>query len=91
MNVVCFGYKRTVIREMKKFKLPPCSIRQRIIRMYGKENACVYDDTMIWDNCDAVCKIAANCQECGHPRIAMTDPCAGRNMLCLNPDCGMDK
>ena len=77
--------------RMKKFKTPPCNIRKYVVEKYGQTSACVYDSTMTWDECEAVCKMAANCPECGHQRIASTDPCFGRNMLCLNPDCGMDK
>jgi len=46
---------------------------------------------MTWDDCESKCRLAADCPECEKPRILSYDPCAGRIMLCLNPDCGMDK
>lgn len=85
------SYKNCEKSMNEKWKPPPCNIRQHVIEKYGRENACAHDDTMVWDDCNAVCKMAANCPGCGHQRIVSTDPCAGRNMLCLNPDCGMDK
>lgn len=76
---------------MNELKQTPCNIRIQFIETYGIEQACAQDDTMIWDDCDAKCKLAANCPECGHPRISAWDHCMGRMALCMNPDCGMDK
>ena len=76
---------------MNEFTLPPCNIRKQIIENYGIENACSENDTMIWQDCEAECKIASNCPECGHPRIVSADSCHGRLVLCHNPNCGMDK
>ena len=76
---------------MTDYQLPPCNIRKYVVEKYGEENACVHGDTMTWDECEGECRMAANCTECGHPRILISDPCFGRNMICVNPECSMDK
>lgn len=67
-----------------------CNIRKYVVGKYGEDAGCS-NKTSSWDECSGKCKMASNCPECGNPRISCYDQCFGRNQLCLNPECGMDK
>ena len=75
----------------ENWRPPKCNIRSYVVRKYGRSAACHHNDATTWDECDAKCKMASNCPGCGDPRILVSDPCSGRNALCMNPDCGYDK
>ena len=67
-----------------------CEIRKSIVSPYGEKVACPNPDST-WVECIGSCIEVEECPECGHKRISCYDECMGRQVLCLNPECGMDK
>lgn len=67
-----------------------CNIRKYVVTRYGEKAACL-NSMDSWDECESKCKMASNCPQCGHQRILAYDSCFGRQQICLNPECGMDK
>lgn len=68
---------------------PLCSFAQQLMDKFGKESLC-YDPRQKYEDCDGECRWGSNCDECGKPRVWSNDMCASF-LLCLNPNCTMDK
>ena len=65
-----------------------CWFNDEVVRVYGPKYSCA-DPTKGY--CDGKCKWGPVCEECGQRRIRSHDLCAGEVVICINPECAMDK
>jgi len=70
-----------------------CWFNEILLAKFGPEagcSPCSVEDCN-YGACTGNCQFGPPCEECGHPRVYCNDECAGRPLLCLNPECVKDK
>ena len=67
-----------------------CHFNNEVIELYGTQASCI-DPSKGYLYCDGRCSWGLHCATCGMRRVWSWDICAGRSLICVNPECEMDK
>ena len=84
------GTKPPAHWQPSKGKVPysNCWFNDEVVRIFGPEASCANPSK---GYCDGKCRWARRCEECDKIRVWSNDLCAGQVLICVNPECPMDK